>query len=81
MRVKTRWIADAIIGVLASTSHIWVDVTIFHRILIGIFVAAAVQTLFVWLDNKFEDEENIGILERKEENRAKIYEFWRKEMP
>ena len=80
MKSKTMLIADAIIGIMTATSSIWVDVNVFHRILIGIVVAGAMQTLFVWLDEKL-DNDDIATLERKEANRNKIYEIWRKEMP
>lgn len=80
MKNKTRWIADAIIGILTATSTVWVDVTIWHRLIIGVTIAFAMQTLFTWLDNVL-DGDDIAELERKEENRRKIYEMWREEAP
>ena len=80
MKSKTMLVADIIIGVMTATSNIWVDVNIIHRIMIGAFVCFAMQTLLTWLDSKL-DSDDISEMQRKEENRNKIYDMWRKEMP
>lgn len=88
VNIKSRYVADIIIGFLMSTSTIWVDVNIGHRILIGIAVIFASETLFRWIDERQEaedEEENIidmiEIYERKERNRDHLYNQWKKEMP
>ena len=88
VNIKLRYVADIIIGFLMSTSTIWVDVNIGHRILIGIAVIFASETLFRWIDERQEaedEEENIidmiEIYERKERNRDHLYNQWKKEMP
>lgn len=88
VNIKSRYVADIIIGFLMATSTIWIDVNIGHRILIGIAVVFASETLFRWIDERQEEEdeeENIIDLEemicRKERNRDHIYQQWKKEMP
>lgn len=82
MKVRTRYIADIIIGIMTATSSIWVDVGIVHRILIAVLVTLAVETALVWLDGFFEEKDNQKIinfeLERLQRNRDRIYEQIRK---
>ena len=82
MKAKTRYVADAIIGILAATSTIWIDVNIVHRVFIAVLVTFAVETLLVMLDEFFERKEDQKIvdfeLERLQRNRDRIYEQIRK---
>ena len=84
MKIKTRYVADALIGIMTATSTIWDDVNALHRIAIAVLVTFAVETLLVMLDDIFERKENQKIIdfeaERKQRNRDQIYEEWKKEM-
>ena len=84
MKAKTRYVADAIIGILAATSTIWIDVNIVHRVFIAVLVTFAVETLLVMLDEFFERKEDQKVIdfeaERKARNRERIYKQV-KEMP
>ena len=85
MKIKTRYVADIIIGIMTATSTIWVDVNALHRIAIAVLVTFAVETLLVMLDDIFERKENQKIIdfeaERKQRNREVIYKRMTKEMP
>ena len=80
LSIKARYISDCLIGILMATSHIWVDVNLVHRILIGFVSALAVETFLRWLEDRQsrEDEEDIvidmeEIMERKARNRNRMY--------
>lgn len=81
MKARTRLVADILIGVLTATSTVWVDVNFIHRLMIGILVTFAMETLFVWLDNRSESQEEAddAEIQRKERNRQNIFSCWVKE--
>ena len=87
-KIRSRHVADVVIGFLVATSSVWIDVTLLHRLLIGITVCFAFETIFAKIDEQQEsedEEENaidvIEIYERKERNRDHLYNQWKKEMP
>lgn len=65
---RSRIFADLVIGILTATSAVWVDVTVWHRIIIGLIVAFAMETVLVWID-EMEAED---MSERIRENRENI---------
>lgn len=87
-RIRSRHVADVIIGFLLAVSDVWVDVNWFHRFLIGVTVSCAFEMIFSKIDERQEaetEEENvidvIEIHERKERNRDHLYKQWEREMP
>ena len=85
--IRSRHVADIVIGILAAVSSVWIDVTWFHRVIIGITVAFAMETFFRWNDERLEtkedDEEDIISIEemkyRVQRNRDNL--FGQKRMP
>jgi Ni,Fe-hydrogenase I cytochrome b subunit len=65
---KSRIFADIITGILTATSSVWVDVTVWHRIIIGLIVAFAMETVLVWIDEREAED----MSERIRENRENI---------
>lgn len=65
---KSRGFADIITGILTATSSVWVDVTVWHRIIIGLIVAFAMETVLVWIDEREAED----MSERIRENRENI---------
>ena len=79
MKLKTRYVADVLVGILTATSVIWVDVNIIHRLAIAIMVTLAIETLFRWIDERCSDEEEYDDPEedeRKKQNRKVIIGNW-----
>lgn len=79
MKLKTRYVADVLVGILTATSVIWVDVNIIHRLAIAIMVTLAIETLFRWIDERCSDEEEYDDSEedeRKNQNRKVIIGNW-----
>lgn len=68
---RSRVFADLIIGILTATSGVWVDVTVWHRIFVGLVVAFAAETVLYWIDERDSgaDEDEI---ERIRKNRDAI---------
>lgn len=71
----SKTVADLLVGTLAATSSFWVDVRWYHRIIIGIFVILAMETIFCWLDSRETEHEELEA--RKQQNRetVKFYDF------
>lgn len=65
---KSRAFADIITGILTATSSVWVDVTVWHRIIIGLIVAFAMETVLVWIDEREAED----MSERIRQNRDAI---------
>lgn len=63
---KSRAFADIITGILTATSSVWVDVTVWHRIIIGLIVAFAMETVLVWIDAREAEDMNERIRENRE---------------
>ena len=79
MKLKTRYVADVLVGILTATSVIWVDVNLLHRFAIAIMVTLAIETLFRWIDERCSDEEEYDDPEedeRKNQNRKVIIGNW-----
>lgn len=79
MKLKTRYVADVLVGILTATSVIWVDVNLLHRFAIAIMVTLAIETLFRWIDERNSDEEEYDDPEedeRKNQNRKVIIGNW-----
>lgn len=79
MKLKTRYVADVLVGILTATSVIWVDVNIIHRLAIAVMVTLAVETLFRWIDERCSEEEEYDDPEedeRKNQNRKVIIGNW-----
>lgn len=80
MKLKTRYVADVLVGILTATSVIWVDVNLLHRFAIAIMVTLAVETLFQWIDERCSSEEeeydDSEEDERKNQNRKVIIGNW-----
>lgn len=75
MSSLSRMLADVLVGVLAATSRVWVDVQWWHRIVIGILVVLAMETIFFWLDNlESEHKEQEA---RKQKNRDELFNNWK----
>ena len=65
---KSRIFADIITGILTATSSVWVDVTVWHRVIIGLIVSFAMETVLVWIDEREAED----MSERIRENRENI---------
>lgn len=79
MKLKTRYVADVLVGILTATSVIWVDVNLLHRFAIAIMVTLAIETLFRWIDERCSEEEEYDDPEedeRKNQNRKVIIGNW-----
>lgn len=79
MKLKTRYVADVLVGILTATSVIWVDVNIIHRLAIAVMVTLAVETLFRRIDERCSEEEEYDDPEedeRKNQNRKVIIGNW-----
>lgn len=79
MKLKTRYVADVLVGILTATSVIWVDVNIIHRLAIAVMVTLAIETLFRWIDERCSEEEEYDDPEedeRKNQNRKVIIGNW-----
>lgn len=83
--IRSRHVADIVIGILAAVSSVWIDVTWFHRVIIGITVAFAMETFFRWNDERLEtkedQEEEVIDYEEYRKQRNRDFMFGERKMP